>query len=132
MKFEHFLGTDTCDTSVGIKKILSKQNQNGYNEFWISNDDSFPFMAVLTKDQKAYVHFFDEEGSPGLRGIADYDISEQNGTDIFYSNNGSEQIYVENCCVIPLDKAIAVIEEFFLTNKLPHIIHWDPLWEESE
>lgn len=133
MKFEHFLGTDICDTSAEIKAILSKHDQYGYNEFWISGNDPFPFMAVLTKDQNAYVHFFDEDGSPGLRGMADDD----NGFDpdditIFYSNNGSEQMCIENCCVIPLYKAIAVIEEFFVTNKLPQNIRWDPLWEETE
>ena len=118
MKLEHFLGTDICDTAYEIKAILSKHDQNGYNEFWISNDDPFPFMAVLTKDQVAYVHFFDEDGSPGLRGPADDDYkSAPDDITVFYSNNGSEKMFIENCCVISLNKAIAVIEEFFVTNK---------------
>lgn len=134
MKFEHFGGTDVCNTAAEIRNILSKQNKDGYNEFWISGDEAFPFMAALTKDEIAYVHFFDEDGSPGLRGMAEEHDTELAPDEItvFYSNNGSEPMYVENCCVIPLRKAIAVIEEFFKTNRLPQMIQWDPLWEGEE
>lgn len=129
MKFEHFLGTDICDDVEQIKDILSKQSEKGYNEFWISTEKQFPYMAALTKDQLAYVHFFDEEDSPGLCGLAEKNETELDPDEmtIFYSNNESEQMGVENCCVIPLSKAIAVIEEFFKTNELPEIIEWDSL-----
>lgn len=134
MKFEHFLGTDICGTADEIGKIMSKQNQDGYNEFWISGDEEFPFMAVLTRNQNAYVHFFDEDGSPGLRGMAEKgdNTLDANDVTVFRSNNGSEQITVENECVIPLEKAIAVVKEFFEAKGLPEIIQWDPLWEEAD
>ena len=129
MKVEHFLGTDECADKSGIKDILSKQNSDGFNEFWISTEKPFPFMAALTKGKLAYVHFFPEDGHPGFRGLAaegDNDLSEDDVT-VFMSNNCSEKMWIENCCVIPLEKTVNVIEQFFETDKLRGMIEWDEL-----
>lgn len=45
MKFEHFFGTDICNSADEIEEILCKQNENKVNEFWISNETAFPFMG---------------------------------------------------------------------------------------
>lgn len=129
MKFEHFLGCDECSSSDEIKDILTKQNDSGYNEFWISAEKQFPLMAMLTRNDIASVHFFPEDGHPGFCGLSSGEKAflPEEGTTVFRTNNNSEDIWVENCCVIPLEKAIKVIEEFFETDTMPEQIEWDEL-----
>lgn len=128
MKFEHFLGTDICDDVNKVRGILSKKDINDTNEFWISIETQFPFMGVLTNKTLAYVHFFDEDGSPGFRALSNCDIGlDLDATTTFYSNNRSEIIEVENECVISLDNAIKIVQEFYTTNKMPICVEWDEL-----
>ncbi len=73
---------------------------------------------MLTNRSYAYVHFFDKDDSPGFRAIADCNLElNTNETYTFYSNSGSEIVEVENECVVSIDKAIEVVEEFFTTKK---------------
>ncbi len=127
MKFEHFFGTDICNSADEIEEILCKQNENKVNEFWISNETAFPFMGVLTNSSYAYVHFFDEEGSPGFRGLADEDLGlDEDELPTFYSSNG-EIMSVEIECIVSLNKAVEVVREFFETGSMPTSIEWDEL-----
>ncbi len=128
MIFEHFLGTDMCDDLESIEQIMKKQNKNGVNEFWINIETPFPFMGVLTNKSFAYVHFFDEDGSPGFSALSDCDLGlDIEKTSIFYTNNASEIIEVENECVLSIDKAIEIVKEFFNTKQIPKCIEWDEL-----
>lgn len=127
MKFEHFLGMDICNSADEIEEILHKQNVNNVNEFWISTETQFPCVGVLTNSSYAYVHFFDEEGSPGFRGLADEDLGlDEDELPTFYSSNG-EIMSVEIECVVSLNKAVEVVREFFETGSMPTCIEWDEL-----
>ena len=127
MKFEHFLGMDICNSADEIEEILHKQNGNNVNEFWISTETQFPCLGVLTNSSYAYVHFFDEDGSPGFRGLADEDLGlDENELPTFYSSNG-EIMSVEIECIVSLNKAVEVVREFFETGSMPTSIEWDEL-----
>jgi len=128
MRFEHFLGTELCDEVDKINDILQQKDANNTNEFWISIDTQFPFMGLLTNNGLAYVHFFDKEGSPGFRALSNCDVgSYLSGTTTFYSNNGSEEIVVENECVLSINKAIEIVKQFYTTKKMPTCVEWDEL-----
>lgn len=128
MKFEHFLGTDICDKADDIREIMKKQDVKNTNEFWISIETPFPCLGVLTNKSLAYVHYFDEDGSPGFRALSNCDLGlDEDETTTFYSNGGSEIMEVENECVITIEKAIEIVEEFFAAKKMPMCIEWDEL-----
>lgn len=128
MILEHFLGTDICDDLESIAAVMKKQNENGNNEFWISMETSFPFMGVLTSGHCAYVHFFDEEGSAGFSALSDDNVSlDADQIPVFYTNNASEIMEVEDHCILSLDKAIQIVQEFFTTKQMPQCIEWDEL-----
>lgn len=128
MKIEHFLGKDECDNIDDLYDIMRKQTNNGVNEFWISIDDEYPALCVLTNGIYAYVHYFKEEGEPGMRVIpADDNGLDKEGVSIFYTNTDSEEITVENSSVIDIEKAIEIVIEFFNTHKLPMCILWEEL-----
>ena len=127
MKFEHFLGTDLCDNLEGIVQIMKKQNENGFNEFWISIEKPFPLMAVLTSKSIAHVHFFDEDGSPGFSALSDCNLGlDIDQTCVFYTNT-NEIIEVENEYILSIDRAIEIVQEFFITKQIPKCIEWDEL-----
>lgn len=128
MKFEHFSGTDFCYNVESIAQVMKKQNDKGFNEFWISTETPFPFMAVLTNQSFAYVHFFDEEDSPGFSALSDADPEfDTDQVPVFYTNNCSEIIEVEAGCVLNIDKAIKIVQEFFNTRQMPDCIQWDEM-----
>ena len=107
---------------------MKKQNENGNNEFWISIETPFPFMGVLTSRSFAYVHFFDEDGSPGFSALSDGStVPDSDQPPVFYTNNASEIIEVEDDCILSLDKAIQIVQEFFTTKQMPQCIEWDEL-----
>ncbi len=58
MRIEHFLGQENCNTINEVVCVLKKQTEKGVNEFWISCDEDYPVLTILTNQNYAYAHFF--------------------------------------------------------------------------
>lgn len=128
MIIEHFIGKDICNNFNEIPKILMKQTHNGVNEFWISIDQNYPVICVLTNQNYAYVHFFEEEGETGLQIVSDVDTGlDLEGMSIFYTNTDMEEVNIQNSSVVDIKKAVEIVREFWTTHQLPQCIKWEKL-----
>lgn len=128
MIIEHFMGKEICKNINEIPEILKKQTSKGVNEFWISINGDYPVLSVLTNQNYAYVHFFEEEGEPGLQIISDVDLGlDLDGESVFYTNTDTEEVNIENSCVVDIKRAIEIVHEFGVTHQLPKCIAWEEL-----
>ncbi len=128
MHIEHFKGIDECNNIELLPQILEKKTEKGVNEFWISEKGDYPLIGVLTNQNYAYVHYFKEEGEPGFQVISNENVGlDLKGTTVFYTNTDKEEVYIPNNAVITIGRAIEIVSEFFLTNKMPKCIEWTEL-----
>lgn len=128
MIIEHFMGKEICENIDEIHTILEKQTSKGVNEFWISINGDYPVISVLTNQNYAYVHFFEKEGEPGLQIISDVDLKlDLDGETVFYTNTDTEEVKIENSCIVDIKRAIEIVHEFWVTHQLPKYISWEEL-----
>lgn len=128
MIIEHFMGTEICENIADISDVLKKQTSKCVNEFWISIIGDYPVLSVLTNQNYAYVHFFEEEGEPGVQIISDVDMGlDPNGESVFYTNKDTEEVYIENSCIVDIKRAVDIVREFYVTHQLPKCIAWEEL-----
>lgn len=128
MIIEHFMGKEICENIIEISSILRRQTSRGVNEFWISINGSYPVLSVLTNQNYAYVHFFEEEGEPGLQIISDVDLGlDLDNESVFYTNTDTEEVHIENSCIVDIKRAIEIVYEFGVTHQLPKCIAWEEL-----
>lgn len=127
---EDFKCSVTCNTIEQLTSAMQKRNDKGYNEFWICMDEkqSYPCIVVSVKDDLAYLHYFEEEGEPGWASVSErLNGLDEEGMTTFYTNNGAEEIMIENRAIVAFDKAVEAVEEFSDTGRMPNCMEWEEL-----
>lgn len=126
MLVESFLVVKECNSFEEVKEILKQRNEKGFNEFIISIEKDFPYMVMLVKDNFACLNFFKEEDDAGYSSINSETILCEEDFMIFYTNV-NEEVEVVDYSIISFEKALLVVEEFYITNSLPKCIEWEEL-----
>lgn len=130
MYIEDFHGSEYCYNKEQLSIVMKKRNKQGYNEFWIciNEEQTYPCIVVLVYKNIAYLHYFEEEGNSGWTSVADQiNRSNEKGMTKFYTNNGTEEVMIENRAIVTVDKAVETVVEFINTNKMPKCIEWEEL-----
>ena len=109
MRLEHFLGKIESNELEKILDELKKRTQDGFNEFWISDDVDYPCICVSYNSDFAHVHFFEEEGDCGKQ-LVSKDNNE--GTTEFYTNAPNESFYIDNMYVVNAKGANELVIDF--------------------
>lgn len=64
----------------------------------------------------------------GLQIISDVDMGlDLDGVSVFYTNTDTEDINIQNSCVVDIKRAIEIVHEFGITHQLPRCIAWEEL-----
>lgn len=130
MYIEDFHGSEYCNEKEQLTVAMQKRNKQGYNEFWIciNEEQTYPCMVVLVYKNLAYLHFFEDEGEPGWTSVAEQiNESDEDGMTKFYTNNGTEEVMIENRAIVTVDKVVETVVEFINTNEMPKCIEWEEL-----
>lgn len=95
------------------------------DELWVSGQDmAYPCLSILVKGQYACVHYFKNDEGAVWQSCGDF----HEGV-VFLA--GSEEWTAPEYVIIPFEKAVVCLEEFWDTLKRPQCIEWDRLWEEA-
>ncbi len=130
MIIEHFGGKNTCGNLEDLENILRFRTDKGLNEFWIwiSEEIENPCMAMLVKNDYAYLHFFPEEGHPGFQSVGqDTDLDEDGDSTFYTGSDSGEEVSVPNYAVLPFQMAVNAVKEFFETKEMPQSVDWEEL-----
>ena len=123
MKIEHFGGIVDVSDGATIDGVLSQRFGDGWNEYLVSGDTRFPYLAVLVGVRGACIHYFPEEGHPGFRSV----VAQSVGDELveFRTNRITEPIEVPSDAVVPVAAARAVVAEFLQEpDVLPDCVDW--------
>lgn len=107
-----------------LEAVLMRRHGNGVNEFWLSHgNDRYPAIVLSVKGDLAAVHYFPKEGHPGFTLTGNL-AGLQPGETKFWISAGGETIDVMNDAVIPFAVALAVANEFLISDELPRSLEW--------
>ena len=129
IKMHHFGGKNICATWDEVAQTL-EQTVDGVNEFYIAAEHTmFPYLAVLEKDDYAYVHCVPNETGGGLIAFSADTPTDlpPDGISIFYTNTPTEEIEIYNDYVIPKTLAWNFVKDFVETGKMSSCVEWDEL-----
>lgn len=124
MKVEHILDCAEVNSEFELKQIMKITNNQGMNEFWMSNDMDYPCLCISVNGEFAHVHYFSEEGDPGYQAIGDLELVDDM---MVFIANTNEEINIENGYILKKDDAIKVAFEFFNSQDLPKCVKWEEL-----
>ena len=129
IKMHHFGGKNICATWDEVAQTL-EQTVDGVNEFYIAAEHTmFPYLAVLEKDDYAYVHCVPNETGGGLIAFSADTPTDlpPDGISIFYTNTPTEEIEIYNDYVIPKTLAWNFVKDFVETGKMSSCVEWNEL-----
>jgi hypothetical protein len=124
MIVHHFGGDIECNTTKKLLEVLNLKYGNCSNEFILSGETEYPYMAIMVKGDFAVVSFFIEESDWILQAVNNDKDLELDENNIFYTGNDEMEIEICNEFVLPFSKAIIAAEEFFKTKSLPKCLKW--------
>ena len=119
-------GDTICQSKAEIAEIIKRGAAlpEG-DEIWISsNEERYPCLSILMKGRNACVHYFENDQGDAWQSCGDF-----NGEVTFLAS--SEEWTAPGNVIIPLEKAIHCMEEFWETLERPKGIKWEALWEEG-
>lgn len=95
------------------------------DEIWVSSyQESYPCLSILIKGKYACVHYFQNEEGDVWQSCGNFN------KEVVFLADG-EKWTAPEYTIIPLEKAIDCIEEFWDTLERPKGIKWEALWEEG-
>ncbi len=95
------------------------------DEIWMnSSENMYPCLSVLVKGQYACVHYFENDEGRAWQSCGDFD------REVTFLA-GCEAWEAPDYVIIPLEKAVDCMEEFWDTLERPKCIQWEALWEEG-
>jgi hypothetical protein len=124
MKVWHFGGEAECKTIEELDSIMNLRYGTGVNEFLICGDKKYPYLAVLVKNNYAFLSFFPEDEEFIYQSKGMYTSLDPNEMSTFYTGTPTVEIEVWNEFVVPFDKAKEAAIEFFSSLALPVCIDW--------
>ena len=69
MKISHFGGISECKSIEDFESILNVRYGSVVNEFWISDEEEMPCLAILVNNDFASLTYFPEDGHPGFQSV---------------------------------------------------------------
>jgi hypothetical protein len=81
MIVHHFGGDIECNTTKKLLEVLNLKYGNSSNEFMLSGETEYPYMAIMVKGDFAVVSFFIEESDWILQAVnndKDLELDENN------------------------------------------------------
>jgi hypothetical protein len=124
MKIRTFRDNGSAETLAELRILLKARYQIHYGSFWLYHPDG-PEMGLMVNDEEAYVHYFPGDGSAGYRPIGTTPDDWEDTVEFLADNY--EVTPIPRAMVVPLQKAMAVIEEFFAASALPKTLQWERL-----
>lgn len=115
-----------CRTKAEIAEIIKQGAALPQgDEIWISsNEKPYPQLSILVKGQYACVHYFEDDEGHAWQSCGDFD------REVTFLAGGMEWTAPEYV-IIPLEKAISSMDEFWDTLERSKGIEWEALWEEG-
>lgn len=110
-------GDKSCET---VQEIIDILINNSYDDIWISGEEEYPCLAVLTNGSLACVHYFLNDTGNMWQSAGDYD------KDVMFITGGEESEMPADS-IITLEKAIECVKEFRDTLEKPDCIEWREL-----
>ena len=124
MRLTHCREVHEAKTKRELGPLLRKRDKDGFYSFWLSHDnDTYPVLSILLKDDLACLHYFPQEGDAGLASVGNIGNLKRGDTTIFLLD-GVEQMCVLNDAIVPVSAALAAAKEFFATKAPPKSIQW--------
>jgi hypothetical protein len=124
MIIEHLKGKNICENFEEAIEVLNFRTKQGVNEFWISTENDYPAMVLLVNNDLAYIHYFYEEGDPGIQSIGNEKLELENDENsVFYTNSDAEEVSVPNGSILSFSKALNVVKEYFETYDVPKALN---------
>jgi hypothetical protein len=124
MNVWHFGGEVECNTIEELDSILSIRYGIGVNEFLIYGDRKYPYLAILVKNNYAFLTFFPEDEEFVFQSIGVDTTLDINEMSVFYTGTPTEEIGVWNEFIVPFSKAKEAAIEFYSSQSLPVCIEW--------
>jgi hypothetical protein len=112
-----FRGGHGVSSDFEMAVVLGKRNDNGFNEFWLQHADA----KHPSNQDLACVHYFPEDGHPGLQSVRLASDLDPDGTTAFRCTEWTTRL---NSTVIPFSWALDVAKEFAGSKWLPRRIEW--------
>lgn len=121
MKVECDTGVFDCESAVEIERALRKATTQSLAEIWLSDQEPYPCLAILTNQGEANLTYFaSEEEFYGSLG----DFNRDDGV-LFKA--GGQDTEMAAYTVVSLELAIECALEFFRSNAKPTLIEWAEL-----
>ena len=100
--------------------LLSRDGD--FSEFWLGGR-KFPALAIHTRGDLAYLHFFSAERHPGFQAVGDVG----SGEDVTFKQKGHGDFSMPRAFVVSIEQAYRAAAEFFTSLRLPSCVRWTEL-----
>lgn len=120
-----FTGSHEAKTLEELGAIFSRRFADDSNSFWLADSPTeYPQLAVLVRGDLAMLNYLPHPGSAGFQSVGSMVNIESNGTTRFQLGPQGESVIVVNSAIVPVAKARQVVEEFFVSRRIPKSIAW--------
>lgn len=124
MKARYFLKEISVSSLGALHNLLGTRHKSELGSFWFYHPSGTE-LSVMVNRQDAYVHFFPGDASAGYRPIgAEPDMWE---SFVEFLADNYESTPVPRAMVVPIERAILAVEEFYQSGAKPEALEWEQL-----
>lgn len=125
MMIHHFGGDMECNTLEKLQETLNlRYGEEGVNEFLLTGENRYPYIAIMVKGKDAVVMYFPEDDDWMFQAVDGNSKLNKEETSVFYTGNSELEIEIYNEFVIPFEKAVEAAIQFFKEQALPTCLEW--------
>lgn len=111
---------------AGLADALAWCDDHGGARLWLAPDDApYPALAIRISGGLADIHYFPQEGHPGLRCLGGGGLPSGGLTRLVYQGadpaSGED---VPNEFVVPVEWAAEIAAEFFQSRQMSAAVQW--------
>lgn len=111
-------GDSICNSKEEIKKLM-EAGKTQPDEIWISGEDEYPCLVIMTNGEHACLHYIEDEGDVRQScGDSDEEVT-------FLADD--EEFTPPADAVVSFETAVLCMEEFYDTEECPECIEWEEL-----
>ena len=108
-----------------VADILRTRFDTNSNSFNLSHDDDeYPLLSILVKDELATLSYFARDNEPGWVPTGSATGSKAETTLFHISRYPADDLQVQNDAVVSFATALNAAAEFFNSKELPTSINW--------
>lgn len=113
-------GDIECQTEQEIESIIMSSSLNPYDDIWISGKEKYPCLSILMNGNLTCAHYFLNDNGDMWQSVGNHD------KDVIFIIGG-EKSEMQADTIIPLEKAIEGIKQFWNSHERPTCIEWREL-----